>query len=85
MCIRDSLRTLLYAVSLILTFALIDMIVRRTGSTYSFTRMATLLSIPLAIVLPEPSTPPGTARRWLTYAALPALTALVALVKWIIS
>jgi hypothetical protein len=78
------LRTLLYAVYLILAFALVDIIVRRTGSTYSFTRTATLLSIPLAIVLPEPSTPPGTVRRWLTYAALPALTALVALVKWIV-
>ena len=78
------LRTLLYAVYLILAFALIDIIVRRAGSTYTFTRTATLLSIPLAIVLPEPSTPPGTARRWLTYATLPVFTALVALVKWIV-
>ncbi len=78
------LRTLLYIVTLILVFALVEMIVLRAGSVYSFTRMASLLAIPLAIVLPEPSTPPGTRRRWLTYAALPALTALVALVKWII-
>jgi hypothetical protein len=78
------LRTLLYAVYLILAFALIDIIVRRAGSTYTFTRTATLLSIPLAIVLPEPSTPPSTARRWLTYATLPVFTALVALVKWIV-
>lgn len=78
------LRTLLYAVYLILTFALVDMIVWRAGSAYSFTRMAILLSIPLGIVLPEPTTPPGTIRRWLTYAALPALTTIVSIIKWIV-
>lgn len=78
------LRTLLYAVSLVLTFALVDMIIRRAGTVYSFTRMATLISIPLAVVLPEPNTPPGTTRRWLTYAALPALTAIVALIRLMI-
>ena len=78
------LRTFLYVVSLILVFALVDLIVWRVASTYSFTRLAILLSIPLAIVLPEPTKPPGTARRWLTYASLPALTALVTIVKWIV-
>ncbi len=79
------LRTLLYIVALTLAFALFDMIVRRAGSTYSFTRMASLLAIPLATILPEPKKPPRKVRQWLTYGALPALLSLVAIVHWIIN
>ncbi len=78
------IRTLLYSVYLILAFALFDLIVWRAGSAYSFTRMAILLSIPLAVIFPESIPLPETYRRWLTYAALPVLTALVAIVKWIV-
>ncbi|HNZ63473.1 MAG TPA: hypothetical protein PKH23_04005 [Bacillota bacterium] len=79
------LRTLLYVVALVLVFALVDIIVYRSGSAYTFTRLAVLLSVPLAVVLPEPSKPPKALRRWLTYAALPLMLALITIVRWFVS